>query len=100
VAASTAVEVLNASSGRSFVTEALVPERVLTGRWPHTFRLALLDKDVGIARSVLKEGGIEGPLLDLAGQLLSSARAVLGEGADYLEPIKLIERQAGVEIRG
>ena len=100
VAARTAVEVLNASSGRSFVTEALVPERVLTGHWPQTFRLALLDKDVGIARGVLKEGGVEGPLLDLAGQLLSSARAVLGEAADYLEPIKLIERQAGVEIRG
>jgi 3-hydroxyisobutyrate dehydrogenase len=41
--------VLNHSSGRSFVSEALVPEGVLTGSWPRTFRLALLDKDVGIA---------------------------------------------------
>jgi 3-hydroxyisobutyrate dehydrogenase len=100
VSARTAVEVLNASSGRSFVSEALVPERVLTGRWPRTFRLALLDKDVGIARTFLHEIGVEGPLLELAGQLLSQARAELGETADHVEAIRLIERRAGVEIRG
>jgi 3-hydroxyisobutyrate dehydrogenase len=100
VSARTAVEVLNASSGRSFVSEALVPERVLTGRWPRTFRLALLDKDVGIARTFLQEAGVEGPILELAGQLLSQARAELGEAADHVEAIRLIERRAGVEIRG
>lgn len=100
VSARTAVEVLNASSGRSFVSEALVPERVLTGRWPGTFRLALLDKDVGIARTFLREAGVEGPILELAGQLLSQARAELGEAADHVEVIRLIERRAGVEIRG
>lgn len=100
VAAATALEVVNASSGRSFVTETLIPERVLTGAWPVTFRLALLAKDVGIARGVLRESGVEGPLLDQAGELMDRARAALGEEADYLEPIRLIERQAGAEIRG
>jgi len=100
VSARTAVEVLNASSGRSFVSEVLVPERVLTGRWPRTFRLALLDKDVGIARSFLQEAGVQGPMLELAGQFLSEARAKLGEEADHVEAIRLIERRAGVEIRG
>ena len=100
VMARTAVEVLNASSGRSFVSESLVPERVLTGRWPRTFRLALLDKDVGIARTFLNEVAIEGPILDLAGRLLSEARTQLGEAADHVELIRLIERRAGVEIRG
>ena len=100
VLARTAVEVLNASSGRSFVSEMLVPERVLTGRWPRTFRLALLDKDVGIARTFLHETGVEGPMLELAGQLLSDARAELGDEADHVEAIRLIERRAGVEIRG
>ncbi|MGH7508423.1 MAG: NAD(P)-dependent oxidoreductase [Gemmatimonadales bacterium] len=99
VSARTAVEVLNESSGRSFVTEVLVPERVLTGRWPRTFRLSLLDKDVAIARTVLQETGVEGPLLDLAGRLLSMAREALGETADHLEIIRLMEQGAGVEIR-
>jgi 3-hydroxyisobutyrate dehydrogenase len=100
VPAATALEVLNASSGRSFVTETLIPERVLTGAWPVTFRLALLAKDVGIARGLLRDTGVEGPLLDQAGELMDRARATLGEDADYLEAIRLIERQAGVEIRG
>ena len=71
---------LNASSGRSFVSEVLVPERVLTGAWPRTFRLALLDKDVGIATDLLTgDRGVDGPLLELAGALLAAARAALGE---------------------
>jgi len=94
-----AVEVLNASSGRSFVSEVLVPERVLTRLWPLTFRLALLDKDAGIAAGFLAGQGVSGPVLHLASALLRQAHAVLGEEADYLEPIRLIEQEAGVELR-
>lgn len=95
-----ALEVLNASSGRSFVSEALVPDRVLTGAWPNTFRLALLDKDVGIAVRFLESEGVAGPVLHLVSELFHAARAQLGEDADYLEAIRLQERQAGAEIRG
>jgi 3-hydroxyisobutyrate dehydrogenase len=100
VPARTALDVINVSSGRSFVSETLVPERVLTGAWPRTFRLALLEKDVGIARDLLRETGVEGPIIDLAGELFGRARAVLGESGDYLDAIRLIESQAGTEIRG
>lgn len=100
VPARVALEVLNVSSGRSFVSEHLVPERVLTGAFPNTFRLALLHKDAGIAVGLLRETGVEGPVLELAHRLYGEARAALGEEADYLEAIRLTERQAGVEIRG
>jgi 3-hydroxyisobutyrate dehydrogenase len=100
VSARTAVEVLNASSGRSFASESLVPERVLSGRWPQTFRLALLDKDVGIALGFLTDTGAPSPLLEVAGSLIARARAELGESADHMEVIRWIERRAGVEIRG
>ena len=100
VAPRTALGVVNASSGRSFVSEVLVPERVLTGAWPRTFRLALLDKDVAIATDLLAETGVAGPMLGLARSRLDAARDELGEEADYLDPIRLAERQAGVEIRG
>lgn len=100
VPARTALEVINVSSGRSFVSETLVPERVLTGAWPRTFRLALLEKDVGIAREILRDTRVEAPVLHLAGELFARARAALGESADHLEVIRLIESEAGVEIRG
>src|SRR4051794_24095715 len=79
VPARKALEVINASSGRSFVSEALVPDRVLTGAWPRTFRLALLDKDVGIAAGLLAETGVSGPLIEQCRSLLDAARAELGE---------------------
>lgn len=99
IPAAKAVEVLNASSGRSFVSESLVPERVLTGAFPVTFRLALLDKDTGIALDVAEAAGVDAPMLEQGKDLLAAARAVLGEEADYLEPIRLIEGASGVEIR-
>ena len=94
------------SSPQSFCTCSIigtgsyVPERVLTGTFPNTFRLALLHKDAGIAAQLLRETGVEGPVLELACRLYGEAREVLGEEADYLEAIRITERQAGVEIRG
>lgn len=95
-----AVEVLNASSGRSFVSETLVPQRVLTRLWPLTFRLALLDKDAGIAAGFLEGQGVSGKVLHLTSRLLGEAHAALGDDADYLEPIRVIEQEAGVELHG
>jgi 3-hydroxyisobutyrate dehydrogenase len=100
VPARTALNVLNASSGRSFVSETLVPERVMTGAFPHTFKLTLLQKDAGIAAALLQETGVAGPVIELAHRLYGDARAALGDSADYLEAIKAIEAQAGIEIRG
>lgn len=99
VPAGRAVEVLNASSGRSFVSEVLLPERVLTGAWPRTFRLALLDKDTRIALGVADAGDVDTPMLELAADLLDIAGRALGPDADYLEAIRVIEQQAGVELR-
>lgn len=100
VPAGKAVEVLNASSGRSFVSESLVPARVLNGSWPRTFRLALLDKDVGIAVRLLDATGVAGPVLRLASDEFQAARRRLDPEADYMEAIRLIEQDSGVEIRG
>jgi 3-hydroxyisobutyrate dehydrogenase len=95
-----ALDVLNTSSGRSFVSESLVPERVLPGTFPPTFRLALLEKDVGIALGLLEDTGVDGALLRRTRELFREARRALGEQSDYLEAIRMVERDAGVEIRG
>ncbi len=96
----TALAVINRANGRSFVSERLVPERVLTGLWPRTFRLALLDKDVGIANALARELALETPVLTQTGALLGEARRALGEEADHVEVIRLQEERAGVELRG
>jgi 3-hydroxyisobutyrate dehydrogenase len=93
-----ALDVINASSGRSNASQNLFPERVLSRAFPRTFRVALLDKDVGIAAGVAREQKVASPMLQLAAELFRAAHAELGEEADHVEAVKIIERWAGVEI--
>ena len=99
VAADVALDVINASSGRSNASMNLFPERVLTRAFPRTFRLALLDKDVGIAAGVAREQKVPAPLLQLTADLFRIAHNALGEEADHVEAARVVEEWAGVEIR-
>ena len=98
VSTSTALDVINASSGRSNTSMNLFPERVLTRAFPRTFRLALMDKDVRIAADFAREHGVPTPLLQLASELLREARRELGEEADHVETVKVLEEWSGVEL--
>ncbi|MBM4194231.1 MAG: NAD(P)-dependent oxidoreductase [Gemmatimonadetes bacterium] len=93
-----ALDVINASSGRSNSSQNLFPQRVLTRAFPRTFRLALLDKDVGIAARALREQKVPAPMIQLAAELMSMAHRELGEEADHVEAVKVIERIAGEVI--
>lgn len=94
-----ALEVVNGSSGRSNASMNLFPERVLTGAFPRTFRLALLDKDVAIAADLARDLRVPAPIFQLAAELFRLAHAELGEEADHVEAVRLLERWAGVEAR-
>ena len=98
VATDTALDVINASSGRSNTSMNLFPERVMTRAFPRTFKLALMDKDVRIAADFAREHGVPSPLLQLASELLREARRELGEEADHVETVQVLEKWAGVEI--
>ena len=94
-----ALDVINASSGRSNSSMNLIPERVLTRAFPRTFRLALLDKDIGIAAQVAREQRVPAPVIQLTADLFTLAHASLGEVADHVEAVKIVEQWAGVEIQ-
>jgi 3-hydroxyisobutyrate dehydrogenase len=100
VASSTALEIINASSGRSNASENLIPQRVVTRAFPRTFRLALLEKDVAIAADFLREQRVPSAVLQQVAELFRAARAELGEEADHVEAVKLLERWSGTEIGG
>ena len=95
-----ALDVINSSSGRSFSSTTLIPERVLTRAFPRTFRLALLAKDAGIAADIARAERVPSPLLQLTAELFRAAHGSLGEEADHVEAVRLIEQWAGVEIGG
>ena len=73
----TLVEVLNTSTGRSFVSSEVLGEHVVGGRYSSGFSLPLMTKDVGIALDLLRETATAaGP-----GQRVHAA---LGEALEYL----------------
>jgi len=94
-----ALEVINASSGRSNSSENLIPQRVLTRAFPRTFRLALLDKDIGIASVLAEDLNARTPVISLAAKRFHEAREMLGEEADHVEAVKMVEQENGIEIR-
>jgi 3-hydroxyisobutyrate dehydrogenase len=93
----TVFEVINAGSGRSNVSENLLPSRVVDGEWPVTFKLGLHDKDVRIALAMAHERHMAAPLLALTSQLFSAALHRYGRDADYLEVVKYVAEMNGTE---
>jgi len=94
-----ALDVINASSGRSNSSENLIPQRVLTRAFPRTFRLALLEKDIGIAAVMADDLDARTPLLSLTAERFHEAREIFGEEADHVEAVKMVEQENGIEIK-
>ncbi|MBC8089239.1 MAG: NAD(P)-dependent oxidoreductase [Phycisphaerae bacterium] len=93
-----ALDVINTSSGRSNASMNLFPERVLTRAFPRTFRLALLDKDVGIAADLARDLDVPSPLIQLTSNLFRQAHHALGEEADHMEAVQVVEQQSGAVV--
>lgn len=93
-----ALDVINTSSGRSNTSMNLFPERVISRAFPRTFRLALLEKDIGIAAQVARDNKVPAPVTQLSADLFTLGRGELGEVADHVEMVRLVEQWAGVEI--
>ena len=78
----TMVDVLNASTGRSFVTELVAKEHVITGKFAAGFALGLLAKDVRIAADLSEDVKLDAPVLRLVRERFAMARDREGAGAD------------------
>jgi len=85
LAAETMLDVLNASTGRSFNTEVVFKDEVVPGRYATGFALALLAKDVGIAAALARETGLDTPACELVSRRWAQAREALDPGADHSE---------------
>ena len=81
------VEIMNVSTGRSFVSEFVMKEHVVTGKWSTGFLLSLLAKDVGIARRLGEELELDAPLSELVDERMKQAVENCAAGADHSEAL-------------
>lgn len=92
------LQVLNASTGMSWITQTHIAQRVLSRRFDDPFQLALMCKDIGIATTLARETGCPAPLSGLGQQLWQAAQLASAPGASVSELVRWVERQAGTEI--
>jgi len=86
-----ALECINASSGKSLVTETIFPQRVLSREFPVTFGLPLLAKDTGIALDLVKQAKLPAPLLSLTQSLIQAAHLTAEDNSDFSAAVKMYE---------
>jgi len=72
------LEVVNSSTGRSFNTEVVLKQDMITGRYGTGFALGLLAKDVGIAADLADAVGVDAPACQLDRNRWAEAAAGLG----------------------
>ena len=82
------LEVINNSTGRSFNSEVVFPQDVITGRYATGFALGLLAKDVGIAATLAEAAAVDAPACRLVAERWADAVSGLGAAADHSEAHK------------
>lgn len=85
-------KVLNASTGRNNTTENKAERYMLSRKFDSGFALALMEKDVGMARRLAEELGIGADELAFVSGYLTKALAALGKDADHTAVLQFAEK--------
>jgi 3-hydroxyisobutyrate dehydrogenase len=94
-------DVLNASSGRSFMSEKRVPQAITERAqgFPVRFAAGLMHKDVKLCLEEAERFGVPMFMGPAARQYLSMALAMGSGPEDFVSTIQHMEKLAGIEVR-
>ncbi|MDY6981977.1 MAG: NAD-binding protein [Pseudomonadota bacterium] len=84
----TLIDIVNVSTGRSFISDIVMKEHVLDEKFATGFALGLLAKDVKIAADLGAAVNLDAPLLRLVSERWAQARDAVGYNADNTEAIR------------
>jgi len=91
-------EVLNESTGMSWITQNHIAQRILSRKFDDPFKLDLMVKDIGIAMALAREAALPLPVSALGEELWNAALREAGEGRSVSELIRWVEQQTRTEI--
>ena len=92
------VDVLDQSTGGSWISRTHIRQRVLSRSFDDPFKLALMLKDIGIATQLARSVDVPAPLSALNQELWRAAAADAAPDASVSELARWIERLAHTEI--
>jgi 3-hydroxyisobutyrate dehydrogenase len=92
-------EVLDESTGGSWVGRTQFRRHIFTGRYDDAFRLALMMKDIEIAGRIAADAALDLPLSRAAQRLWAEIAAGAAPGASLSELVRGMEARAAIELR-
>mgnify|MGYP003603376824 FL=1 len=93
-----ALNCINASSGKSGITETALPQRILNREFPLTFALPLLAKDTGIAIDLVREAKLSTPVISLTHNLIEIANSMSTPDSDFSTAVKMYESWSKITL--
>jgi 3-hydroxyisobutyrate dehydrogenase len=91
-------EVLNVSTGMSWISKNHIPQRILSRRFDDPFKLDLMVKDINIALKVALDLGLHPGLSEATQTLWKDIQATIPKGSSVSELVRALELRSGVEI--
>jgi 3-hydroxyisobutyrate dehydrogenase-like beta-hydroxyacid dehydrogenase len=91
-------DVLNASTGMSWITQNHIGPRILNRKFDDPFKLDLMVKDIAIAMALAREAALPLPVSALGEQLWNAALLEAGAGRSVSELIRWVEQRTRTEI--
>jgi 3-hydroxyisobutyrate dehydrogenase-like beta-hydroxyacid dehydrogenase len=92
------VDVLDESTGGSWITKNHIRQRVLSRSFDDPFKLELMLKDIGIALELGREAQLPLPLSGLTQQLWRAAALAAGPGVSVSELARWVEAQSDTPV--
>ncbi len=91
-------DVLNVSTGMSWITQTHIKQRITNRAFDDPFKLELMVKDIGIALELARREEAKVPIWSLGQEIWQAADGAAGRGASVSELVRHVEREGGAEI--
>jgi 3-hydroxyisobutyrate dehydrogenase len=92
------VDVLNVSTGMSWISQTHFKQRITSRKFDDPFKLELMVKDIGIAMELAKRNNIPMPLSLLDQELWRAAERSSEKGSSISDMVRWVERMTKTEI--
>ena len=93
------IDVLNVSTGMSWISQTHFKQRIFNRKFDDPFRLALMVKDIGIAIELANRRGLPAPLCSLGLDLWKEAEHYSEKNSSISNMVRWIEQIAKTEIK-
>jgi len=91
-------DVLNGSTGMSWISQTHIRERITSRKFDDPFKLELMVKDIGIALELARRNELQLPLAGLGRQLWETAGRWSEEGGSISNMVRWVEHMTGTDI--